>query len=197
MGFSTCRSGLWSTGSVVGVQGLSCPAAYGILPDQGSNPFLLHWQVDFLPLSYQESLKKGRLLRAFLLLLFSRSVVSDSATPWTAARQASLSFAISRGLLRFMSIESVMPSNYLILCRPLLLLPSIFPSTRVFSNDSTLCIMWPQYYNFNFSINPSNNYSGLTGFDLLTVQGIQESSLTPQFKSIESSFLWSNSHIHI
>ena len=146
------------------MQGLSCPAAYGILPDQGSNPFLLHWQVDFLPLSYQESLKKGRLLRAFLLLLFSRSVVSDSATPWTAARQASLSFAISRGLLRFMSIESVMPSNYLILCRPLLLLPSIFPSTRVFSNESTLCIMWPKYYNFTFSINPSNNYSGLISF---------------------------------
>ena len=112
----------------------------------------------------QESLKKGRLLRAFLLLLFSRSVVSDSATPWTAARQASLSFAISRGLLRFMSIESVMPSNYLILCRPLLLLPSIFPSTRVFSNESTLCIMWPKYYNFTFSINPSNNYSGLISF---------------------------------
>ena len=127
------------------MQGLSCPSAYGILPDQGSNPFLLHWQVDFLPLSYQESLKKGRLLRAFLLLLFSRSVVSDSATPWTAARQASLSFAISRGLLRFMSIESVMPSNYLILCRPLLLLPSIFPSTRVFSNESTFCIRWPKY----------------------------------------------------
>ena len=95
-GFSTCRSGLWSTGSIVGVQGLSCPAAYGILPDQGSNPSLLRWQVDSLPLSYEESLKKGRLLRALLLLFFSHSVVSDSATPWTTARQASLSFTIPR-----------------------------------------------------------------------------------------------------
>ena len=76
---------------------------------------------------------------------FSRSVVSDSATPWTAARQASLSITNSRSLLKLMSIESVMPSNHLILCRPLLLLPSIFPSIRVFSNESILCIKWPKY----------------------------------------------------
>ena len=77
---------------------------------------------------------------------FSRSVVSDSATPWTAACQASLSITISQSLFKLMSIQSVMPSNHLILCHPLLLLPSIFPSIRVFSNESVLCIMWPEYW---------------------------------------------------
>ena len=82
------------------------------------------------------------------------------ATPWTAACRASLSFTISWSLLRLMSIESVMPSNYLVLCRPLLLLPSIFPSIRVFSNESALCIRWPKYWIFSFSISPSNEYPG-------------------------------------
>ena len=82
-------------------------------------------------------------------------------TPWTAARQASLSITNSRSLLKLMSIESVMPSNYLILCRPLLLLPSIFPSIRVFSNESVLLIRWPKFWSFRFSINLSNEYSGL------------------------------------
>ena len=109
-----------------------------------------------------------------------------------AARQASPSFTIARGLLRFRSVESAMPSNYLILCHLLLLLPSIFPSTMVFSNELTLCIRWPKYWSFTFSINLSNSYSGLISFrihsfDLLTVQGTQESSPTPQFKSIDSS----------
>ena len=84
-------------------------------------------------------------------------------TPWTAARQASLSFTISRSLLKLMCIESVMPSNHLTLCHPLLL-PSIFPSIRVFSNESTLCIRWPRYWSFSFSISPSNEYSGLISF---------------------------------
>ena len=111
-----------------------------------------------------------------------------------AARQASPSFTISQGLLRLMSIESVMLPNYLILCRALLLLPSVFPSTRVFSNELTLCIRWPKYWSFTFSINLSNSYSGLISFrihsfDLLPVQGTQESSPTPQFKSIDSSAL--------
>ena len=94
-----------------------------------------------------------------------------------------------------MSIELVMPSNHLILCHPLLLQPSIFPSIRVFSNESVLCIRWPKYWDFSFSINPSNEYSGLISFridwfDLLAVQGnSQESSPTPQFKSINSSVL--------
>ena len=97
------------------------------------------------------------------------------ATPWTAARQASLSITSSWSLLKLMPIQSVMPSNHLILCRPLLL-PSIFPSIRVFSNESVLCIRWPMYWNFSFSISPSNEYSGLIPFridrlDLLAVQG--------------------------
>ena len=102
------------------------------------------------------------------------------ATPWTAACQASLSFTISLSLFKFMFIESVMPSNYLILCCPLLLLPSIFPSIRIFSNESAFCIRWPEYW--SFSISPSDEYSGLISFkidwlDLLAVQGILKSSL--------------------
>ena len=102
------------------------------------------------------------------------------ATPWTAARLASLSLTISWSLLKPMSIESVMSSNHLILCRPLLLLTSIFPSIRVFSNESALRIRWPKYWSFTFSISPSNEYSGLISFgidwfDLLAVQGILQS----------------------
>ena len=104
----------------------------------------------------------------------SLSRVRLLATPWTAARQASLSITISRSLLKLVSIESVMPSNHLILCHPLLLLPSLFPSIRVFSNKSVLCITWPKYW--SFSISPSNEYSGLISFrmdwfHLLAVQG--------------------------
>ena len=86
------------------------------------------------------------------------------ATPWTAARQASLSIANSQSLLKFMSIESVMPSDHLILCHALLLLPLIFPSIRVFSNESVLRIRWPKYWSFSFSISPCNEYSGLISF---------------------------------
>ena len=103
-------------------------------------------------------------------------------TPWTAARQASLSITNSWSLLKLMSIESVMPSNHLILCHPLLLLPSVFPSIRVFSNESVLCIRWPDYWSFSFSCSPSNEYSGLISFrmdwlDLLAVQGTLKSPL--------------------
>ena len=98
------------------------------------------------------------------LLLFSHEVVSDSATPWTAARQVSLSFTISRSLLKLMSIESVMLSNHLILCCPLLLLLSVFASIRVFSNESTLCIRWPKDWSFRFSVSPSSEHSGLISF---------------------------------
>ena len=98
------------------------------------------------------------------------------AIPWTTAHQASLSITNSQSLLKFMSFESVMPSNYLILCLPLLLLPSIFPSIRVFSNESVLHIRWPKYWSFSFSISPSSEYSGLISskmdqLDLLAVQG--------------------------
>ena len=119
-------------------------------------------------------------------------------TPWTAAYQASLSITNSQSLPKLMFIQSVMPSNHLILCHSLLLLPSIFPSIRVFSNASVLRIRWPKYWSFSFSISPSNEYSGLISFrmdwlDHPAVQGTQESSPTPQFKSINSlalSFLY-------
>ena len=108
--------------------------------------------------------------------------MSDSATPWTAAYHASLSITNSQSWLKLMSMKLVMQSNHLILCRPLLLLPSIFPSIRVFSHKSVLCIRWPKYWSFNFSINPSNEYSGLISFrmdwlDLLVVQGTLKSLL--------------------
>ena len=109
------------------------------------------------------------------------SCVSLFATSWTTAHQASL-FTISRSLLKLMSIESVMPSNHLLLCHPLLLLPSVFPSIRVFSNESVLHIRWPKCWSFSFSISPSNEYSGLISFridwfDLLAVQGTLKSVL--------------------
>ena len=116
-------------------------------------------------------------------------------TPWTAACQASMSITNSWSLLKLMFIESVMPSNHLILCHPLLLLPSIFPSIRVFSNESALHIRQLKYWSFSFSISPSNEYPGLISFrmdwlDLLAVQGtLQESSPTLQFKNINSSAL--------
>ena len=118
--------------------------------------------------------------------------MSDSATPWTAACQASLSITSSQSLLILMSIESVMPSNNLILCRPLLL-PSIFPSIRVFSNESALHIRWPKYWSFSFSISPSNEYLGLISFRmdwlaLLAVQGTLKSLL--QHHSSKASILW-------
>ena len=110
------------------------------------------------------------------------SLVRLFATPWTAVRQASLSITNSHSLLKRMSIESVMPSNHLILCRPLLLLPLILPSIRVFSNESVLHSRWPKYWSFTFSISPSNKYSGLISFrmdwlDLLAVQGTLKSLL--------------------
>ena len=115
-------------------------------------------------------------------------------TPWTASHQASLSFTISQSLLKIMSIESVMPSNQLILCCPLLLLSSIFPSIRVFSNELAFRIRWPKYRSFSFSISPSNEYSGLISFkidwfDLFAVQGTLKRFPAPQFKSINSSAL--------
>ena len=125
----------------------------------------------------------------------SLSHVQLLATPWTAACQASLSITNSQSLLKLTSIELAMPSNCLILCCPLFLLPSIFPSIRVFSNESALHIRRPKYWSFSFNISPSNEHPRLVSFrmgwlDLLAVQGtLQESSPTPQFKSINSSAL--------
>ena len=123
----------------------------------------------------------------------SLSCVWLFVTPWTAAHQASLSITNSQSLLKLTSIESVMPSNHLILCRPLLLPPSIFPSIRVVSNKSVLRIRWPKYWSFSFSISPSNEYSGLISFrmdwlDLLVVQGTLKSLL--QHQSSKASILY-------
>ena len=116
------------------------------------------------------------------------------ATPWTVGRQASLSITTSWSLLKLRSTELVMPSNHLILCHPLLLLLSIFPSIRGFSNESVLCIMWPKYWNFNFSISPSNAYSELiffriAWFDLFAIQ-VSISSLLQHYSSSAFSFLY-------
>ena len=135
----------------------------------------------------------------------SLSHVRLFATPWTAARQASLPITVSRSLFKLMSIESVMPSRHLILCRPLLLLPPIPPSIMVFSNESVLHIRWPNYWGFSFGISPSNDHPGLISFrmdwlDLLAVQGtlkslLQHHSSKHQFFNVQPS-LWSDSHIH-
>ena len=137
-------------------------------------------------------------LFSWLLIIWSISSVQSLnsiqlfATPWTAAHQASLSITNSQSLLRLMSIESVMPSNHLILCRPLLLPPSIFPSNRVFSNESVLSIRWQKYWSFSFNISPSDEYSRLISFrmdwlDLLAVQGTLKSLL--QHHSSKASIL--------
>ena len=133
--------------------------------------------------------------------------MSDSATSRTAARQASLSFTISRSLLKFMSIESVMPSNHLILCHPLLLLPSIFPQHLVFSNQLALRIRWPKYWNFNFNNSPSNEYSGLISsridwFNLLAVQGtlkslLQQHNLKALILQCSTFFMVQFSHLYM
>ena len=123
----------------------------------------------------------------------SLSRVRLFATPWIAARQASLSITISRSSLKLTSVKSVMPSSHLILCRPLFLLPLITPSIRVFSSESTLCMRWPKYWSFSFSIIPSKEHPGLISFrmdwlDLLAVQGILKSLL--QHHSSKASILW-------
>ena len=118
------------------------------------------------------------------------------ATPWTAACQAPLSFTNSQSLLKFMSTELVMLSNYLILCGPLLLLPSVFPSIRVFSNESALLITWPKYWSFSFSISPSNDYSGLISFRidwfyLLAAQRTLNSIAASKYHNSKESTLFS------
>ena len=160
----------------------------GIFPIQGSNPNLLHWQGDSLPLSHL-----GSQWNAVVVVVQPPSCVQLFATPWTAACQACLSITNSCSLLKLLSIELVMPSNHLMLCRPLLLAPSLFPSIRIFSSESIFHIRWPKYWSFNFSINPSNEYSGLISFRmdwlaLLAVQGTLKSLL--QHHSSKASILW-------
>ena len=137
----------------------------------------------------------SRLTSIMSLVIQLLSHVQLFATPWTAAHQTSLSFTICQILLKLMSVESVMLSDHLVLCHSRLLLPSIFPSIRIFSNELALRIRWPKYWSFSFNISPSNEYSGLTSFridwfDLLcSPWDSQESFPTPQFKSINSSAL--------
>ena len=156
------------------------------LPDPGIEPGSSALQEDSFPSDPPEKP---------LLLLMSHSVISDSVTPWTATCQAFLSFTNSQSLLKLMPIESVMPSNHFIFCHPFFLLPSIFPSIRIFSNESALRIRWLKYWRLSFNISPSNEHPGLISFrmdwlHLLAVQGtLKESSPTPQFKSINSSAL--------
>ena len=127
-----------------------------------------------------------------VLIVWSVSHLRLFVTPWTAACQASVSFTISQSLLKLMSIESVMPSNHLILCCPLLLLPSIFSSVRVFSSESALCIQWPKDWSFSFNISPSSECSGLVSFkidwsDLLAVQGTLQSLLQHHSSSVSNA----------
>ena len=162
----------------------------GVYHDSTFTRTQLYWHPDLeLPVS--------RSVRNKFLLFINYSVqllrrVQLFATPWTAAHQASLSITNSQSLLKLMAFELVMPSIHLILCRPLFLLPSIFPSIRVFSNESVLHIRWPKYWSFSFSISPSNEYSGLISFrmdwlDLLTVKGTLKSLL--QHHSSKASIL--------
>ena len=141
---------------------------------------ILHWIPGFMTLPLQ--IRSDQ----------SLSRVRFFATPWIAARQASLSITNSRSSLRLTSIESVMPFSHLILCHPLLLLPPIPPSNRVFCNESTLCMRWLKYWSFSFSISPSNEHPGLITTQVgspCSPRDSQESSPTPQFKSINSSVL--------
>ena len=129
---------------------------------------------------------------SIIVVIQSLNPVQHFANPGTAAHQASLSFTISKNLFKLMSIELMMPSNHLILCRPLVL-PPIFLSIRVFSNESVICIRWPEYWSFNFSISPFNEYSGLISFridwfDLLAVQGTLKSLL--QDHDLKASVFW-------
>ena len=144
-------------------------------------------------------------MRMFIVVVQSPTRVWLFETPWTAACQAPVSFTTSWSLLKFIPIESMMLSDHLILCCPLLLVPSVFPSIRVFSSESALPIRWPKYWSISFSISPSNGYSEsisfrIAWFDLLAFQGtLKESSLAPQFKSNffgAQPFLWSNSNIY-
>ena len=156
------------------------------------NIFMLLLHFPLLQQPQRSYIEDERSLSPFSSAQFSLSVVSDSATPWTAACQATLSITNSQSPPKPMSIELVMPSNYLILCRPLLLLPSIFPSSRVFSNESALHIRSPKYWSFSFNISPSNEHPGLISFrmdwlDLLAIQGTLKSLL--QHHSSKASIL--------
>ena len=164
----------------------------------------LHQRLDFQCKFYWINMKMEKCLTSPCHAQFS-SVTQSCPTlwyPWSAARQAFLSIISSRSPLKLMSIESVMPSNHLILCHPLLLLPSIFLSIRVFSNESVLWIGWPKYWSFSFSISPSNEYSGLISFrmdwlDLLAVQGTLKSLLQHDSSKALLGLPWQSTIIRV
>ena len=139
-----------------------------------------------------ESLTLDHYVLSVQFISVAQSFLKSLVTPWNAARQASLSISNSWSLLKLMSIESVLPSSHLILCHPLLLLPPVLPSIRVFSNESTLRMRWPKYWSFSFSISPSNEHPGLIfrmdWLELLAVQGTLKSLL--QYHSSKASILW-------
>ena len=164
----------------------------------GKNIALTRWTFVDKVISLLFSMLSRLLILSFQGIQFSSvqslSCVQLFATPWTPACQASLSITNSRSPPKPMSIKSMMPSNHLILCHPLLLLPSIFPIIRVFSNESALCIRWPMYWSFSFNISPSNEHPGLISFridwlDFLLFQGTLKSFPNTKFKSISSSVL--------
>ena len=169
--WNCCCLPCWCHQSCLGVEKGSSPSSiYGfVFGSQGALSVFLHW------LEWN-TFDSDSMSFFFLFILFSLSVVSNFVTLWTAARQASLSFTVSLSLL----IESLMPSNHLILCRPLLLLPSIFPSIRVFSNELTLPIRWPKYWSFSYSISPSNDY----------LDWLKPFQTEPQAVLIFSDFSW-------
>ena len=165
---------------------LQSPSAVILEPRKNKVSHCFHCFPIYLPKESEDTPKDT------VVVFQSLSRVRLFATPWTAARQACLSITKPRSLLKLMPIESVMPSNHLILCHPLLLLPSIFPSIRIFSNESALHIRWPKYWSFGFNNSPSNEFSGLISFrtdwlDLLAVQGTLKSLL--QHHSSKASIL--------
>ena len=180
----TCSSTLyfWGSNWTLLSSGETFPKNPSSSPCNGSSPTSYYSHLSYL----QEVISDCQwMLKPQFSSVQSLSRVWLFVTPWTAAQQASLSITSCWSLLKLMSIESVMPSNHLILCHPLLLLPLIFTSIRVFSNESVLCIRWPKYWSFSFSISPSNEYSGLFSFrmdwlDVLAVQRTLKSLLQHQ-----------------
>ena len=168
--------------------GVGCLALLqGIFPTQGSNPSLLHCRRTLLAEPHEKPKTDRQIDRdRQVSSIQSLSRVRLFATPWSAALQASLSFTNSQSLLRLMSIESVMPFSHLILLCPLLLLPSIFPSIRVFSNESALHIRWPEYWSFSFSISLSSEYSGLISFRMDWLESEEGNSKPVQDSCLEN-----------
>ena len=173
--WTTNKGLLYSTGDTVNVM---WQAGWERSLEENGHIYTYDWVTLLSAWNYHKTL-----ISYLLSSVQSLSHVQIFATPWTAARQASLSITNSRTLLKLMSIESVMTSNHLILCCPLLLPPSIFPSIRVFSNESALCIRWPKYWSFSFNISPSNEHTGLISFRMDWLDLLQSKGLSRVFSN--------------